>query len=139
MADIVNAAPMVIALDTRDLSTRVPPSSPLEISQHLLKRYLFAEKGPIGPSYVDFDKVSLIQQYGDATFDINKKYYTHQTVFVQALASVGNNCVVHRLVTSNAKDVANLALYLDLLPIKVPLYVRNSDGLLDLDSNGNPI
>lgn len=139
MTDIVNAAPMVIDLGTQDLSTRVVPQTPLEIPQHLPKLYLFAEKGPMGPTYVDFSNISLTQLYGDDTFDVNKKYYTHQTVFLQAIASAGNNCVVHRLAAPDAKDVANLALYLDVLPTQVPLYVKNSDGSLALDSNGDPI
>lgn len=138
MADIVNAAPMVIDLGTNDLSTRVVPLSPLEIPQHLPKFYVFAEKGPMGPTYMDFDNVSLTQAFGDDTFDVNKKYYTHQSVFLQAVAAAGNNCVVHRLSAPDAKDTANLALYLDVLPTQVPLYVKNSDGSLLLDVNGAP-
>lgn len=139
MTDILNAAPMVIDLGTRDLSTRVVPASPLTIPQHLPKLYIFAEKGPIGPSYIDFDSASLTQVYGDDTFDVNKKYFTHQTPFLQAAAAAGNNCVVHRLAGPDAKDVANLALYLDVLPAQVPLYKKNSDGTLDLDEAGMPI
>lgn len=130
---------MVIDLGTRDLSTRQVPQTPLEIPQHLPKLYLFAEKGPMGPTYVDFDRMSLTQLYGDDTFDQNKKYYTHQSVFVQAIASAGNNCVIHRLAAPDAKDTANVALYLDVLPTQVPLYVKSSDGSLDLDNNGDPI
>ena len=139
MTEIINAAPMVIDLGTRDLSTRQVPQTPLEIPQHLPKLYLFAEKGPMGPTYVDFDRMSLTQLYGDDTFDQNKKYYTHQSVFIQAIASAGNNCVVHRLAAPDAKDTANVALYLDVLPTQVPLYVKSSDGSLDLDNNGAPI
>jgi hypothetical protein len=139
MTEIINAAPMVIDLGTRDLSTRQVPQTPLEIPQHLPKLYLFAEKGPMGPTYVDFDRMSLTQLYGDDTFDQNKKYYTHQSVFVQAIASAGNNCVIHRLAAPDAKDTANVALYLDVLPTQVPLYVKSSDGSLDLDNNGDPI
>lgn len=139
MSDIINAAPMVIDQGTRDLSTRVIPSSPLTIPQHLPKFYLFAEKGPSGPTYIDFDNASLTQVFGDDTFDVNKKYYTHQTPFVQAAAAAANNCVIHRLFAPDAKDRANLALYLDVLPTQVPLYIKNSDGSLDLDDNGNPV
>ncbi len=139
MTDILNAAPMVIDQGTRDLSTRVVPRAALQIPQHLPKLFIFAEKGKVGPQYVDFDSVSLTQLYGDETFNVNKKYYTHQSPFLQAVASAGNNCVIHRLVAPDAKDVANLALYLDVLPTQVPLYVKNSDGSLDLDVNGAPI
>lgn len=139
MVDIVNAAPMLIDLGTKDSSTRVLPSSSLDLPQHLPKIYLFAEKGPMGSHYLDLNQASLTKVYGDATFDVNKKYYTHQTLFAQAVASAGNSLVVHRLAAPDAKDVANLALYLDVLPTQVPLYVKNSDGSLALDTNGNPV
>lgn len=139
MSVILNAAPMVVDLGTRDLSTRVVPLSPLSIPQHLPKLYIFAEKGPVGPTYVDFGAVSLTQLFGTDTFDVNKKYYTHQTVFLQGVASAGNNCVVHRLIAPDAKDVANIALYLDVLPTQVPLYVKSSDGSVVLDDGGRPV
>lgn len=139
MSDIINAAPMVIDQGTRDLSTRAVPASPLTIPQHLPKFYLFAEKGPAGPAYIDFDSASLTQVYGDDTFDVNKKYYTHQTPYIQGAAAAANNCVIHRLFAPDAKDRANLALYLDVLPTQVPLYVKNSDGSVDLDENGLPV
>jgi exosome complex RNA-binding protein Rrp42 (RNase PH superfamily) len=42
-------------------------------------------------------------------------------------------------VVPNALDVTNLAFYLDLLPTQVPLYVKNSNGSLTLNSNGDSI
>lgn len=137
--DMVNAAPMVNDLGTRDLSTRVVPQSPLELPQHLPLLYLFAAKGPVGRTYVDFDTTSLTQLFGDDTFDVNKKYYTHQSPFVQAIAGAGNNCIIHRLTAPDAKDVANLALYLDVLPTQVPVYAKGSDGSIVLDSDGDPV
>jgi len=139
MSEILNAAPMVIDLGTQDLSTRTIPLAPLSVPQHLPKLYVFAEKGPIGSNYVDFDEVSLTQLYGDDTFDVNLKYHTHQTPFLQATAAAANNCVVHRLVPSDAKDTANVCLYLDVLPTQVPIYEKSSDGSIRLDSNGNRI
>lgn len=136
---IVNAAPMVINQGTRDLSTRVIPNEALGIPQHLPKIYLFAEKGPMGPNYMDLDVASLTQIYGDDTFDVNKKYHTRQTLFLQAIAAAGNNCVIHRLSADDAKDVANLALYLDVLPAQVPVYEKAEDGSLVLDNNGFPV
>lgn len=139
MADIINAAPMVIDLGTNDLSTRVVPLNSLNIPQHLPKLYLFAEKGPVGPTYVDHANVSLTQLFGDETFNVQGKYYTHQSVFLQAMASAGNNCVIHRLMPTDAKDVANIAMYLDILETQVPLYTKNTDGSLVLDATGNPV
>ena len=139
MVDIVNAAPMVIDSGTRDMSTRSVPESPLELPQHLPLIYTFAEQGPVGRYYLDLDSVSPTQIYGDKTFDVNAKYFTHQTPFINAAVSAGNNIVVHRLVAPDAKDVANVALYLDVLEVQVPLYKKASDGSLELDDNGEPV
>lgn len=139
MVDIVNAAPMVIDRGTRDMSIRQVPESPLEVPQHLPLMYIFAEKGPVGRYYLDHDNVSLTQIYGDKTFDVNSKYYTHVTPFLSATASAGNNVVVHRLVAPDAKDVANAALYLDVLETQVPLYKKADDGSVELDEEGNPV
>ena len=135
----VNAAPMVVDQGTQDLSTRTVTLAPLELPQHLPLFYIFSGKGPVGRNYVDFDTATLTQLYGDDAFDVNKKYYTHQTVFLEAAATAANNCVVHRLVAPDAQDVANLALYLDVLPTQVPLFAKNSDGSIQLDTLGNPV
>ena len=137
--EILNAAPMVIDQGTQDLSMRQVPLAALDIPQHLPLMYLFAAKGPVGRTYVDFDSVSLTQIFGDDTFDVNKKYYTHTTPFLQAAAAAGNNVVVHRLIAPDASDVANVALYLDYLPTQVPMYVKNTDGSIALDVDGNPV
>lgn len=139
MSDIVNAAPMVIDLGTQDLSAKAIPQNSLNVPQHLPKLYIFAEKGPIGPSYVDFSTTSLSQMYGEETFNLLNKYFTHQTVFASLIASASNNCVIHRVISDDAKDVSNVTLYLDVLPIQVPLYTKNADGSLALDVNNLPI
>lgn len=129
---------MVIDQGTQDLSIRQIPLGPDQQPQHLPIFWGFFSKGKVGRTYVDFESTSLTQLFGDDSFDVNKKYYTHQTPFLQDAAAAGNNCVVHRLVAPDATDTANLAMYLDLLPTQVPLYVKNSDGSLVLDENGNP-
>ena len=139
MIDIQNAAPMVNDLGTQDLSARQVGSDSLEIPQHLPKYYIFAGTGPVGPHYLDLSKETVTEVYGDITFDVKSKYYTHQTPFLQAAVARGNNCVVHRLLGTGAKDVANVGFYLDILPKVVNLYEKNSDGTLKLDEQGQPI
>lgn len=138
MVDIKNAAPMVIDRGTQDRSTRVVAVSSLTSPQHLPKFYVFAETGPLGPNYVDFSQDSLTNLYGDDTFNAEKKYYSHQTPFLQAAASAGNNCMVHRLMSADATDRANVVMYLDVLPTQVPVYKKNVDGSVVLDLNGTP-
>lgn len=139
MADIINAAPMVIDLGTQDRSTFQVPVSSLVTPQHLPKFYIFAETGPVGNHFIDFSSSSLTNLYGDDTFNPEKKYYSHQTPFLQAAASAGNNCVVQRLVSPNATDSSNVVMYLDILPTQVPLYLKNSDGSLTLGMDGEPM
>lgn len=139
MSDIINAAPMVIDQGTKDVSGRTVPFQPLLFPQHLPKVYIFAEKGPIGPTYVDFDEAAITKIYGDNTFDVNGKYHTHQTLFAQKFAANANNCVIHRLIPDDAKDKANVAIYLDILETQVPVYKKNTDGSLELDEFNNPV
>lgn len=139
MIDIKNAAPMVIDNGVRDLSVRNSVAGSLITPQHMPKFYIFAETGPIGPNFVDFSTDSLTSLYGNETFNPQSKYYTHQTPFLQAAAAAGNNCVVHRLISPDAKDKANVVLYLDVLPTQVPIYVKQSNGSHLLDSNGGPV
>lgn len=138
MSEFINAAPMVRDQGTDDRSTRVVPAGSTSKPQHLPVIYLFAEKGPLGRNYVDLGKTDLASLYGDDSFNVNKKYFTHQTPFAMALAAAGNNFVVHRVIDQAAKDVANIAMYLDVLPAQVPLYVKNSDGSVLLNSQGEP-
>lgn len=139
MIDIENATPMVYELGTRDLSIRTVPQAVLQFPQHLPKYYIFAETGPMGPHYMDLARQTLTEVYGDKTFDVKSKYYTHQTPFLQAAVRAGNNCVVHRLPGRNSKDKANIGFYLDVLPTVVPLYEKNQDGSLVLDAQNNPV
>lgn len=137
--DIKNAAPMVIDQGTEDLSPETVPVSTLEIPQHFPKFYVFAEKGELGPRIVDFSVEGLTSIYGDETFNPDGKYYTHQTPFLEVAARNANNCVVHRLSAPDAKDAANVAVYLDVLPTQVPMYEKNINGSIKLDVGGLPI
>lgn len=137
--DIQNASPQVYSLGIRDKSARGVNTTTLNQPQHLPKFYIYAESGPVGPNYVTLSETSLTSLYGDETFKTESKYYTHQTPFLEVVAAAGNNCVVHRLIAPDAKDRANVTMYLDILPTQVPVYQKNTDGSLKLDNAGDPI
>ena len=137
--DMKNAAPMVYDQGTQDFSQEIIPTAALEIPQHFPLFYIFAEKGKEGREIVDFGSQTLTAMYGDETFNPEGKYYTHQTPFLELCARNGNNCVVHRLTAPDAKDVANVSLWLDVLPTQVPLFEKNFNGSIKLDGNGQPI
>jgi hypothetical protein len=93
----------------------------------------------MGPQYLDLMNETVTEKYGDASFDVKKPYYTHQTPFLQAAVRAGNSCVVHRLPGEGMTDVANKVLYLDVLAGPQPLYEKNEDGSLKFDASGNPM
>lgn len=134
----INAAPRV---DDYGIKADIPPvlsNQGLKQPQHIPKVYIFAEKGKTGDQFIDLANTDLVQLYGEKTFDVTDKYYSHSTPFAELFAKNANNFVVHKVPGQNAKDVANLALYLDILETNVPIYVKNSDGSLKLDNNGQP-
>lgn len=139
MAEYVNAAPMVDDKGIRDNSTRERPPVPVQIPQHLPLFYIRAEKGPVGRFYVDHINQNIERIYGAETFKKGSKYFNHQTRFLAEAVKANNNCVIHRLVGKDAKDVANLTLYLDVLEDNVPLYKKDVNGDLEYDQEGNPV
>ena len=136
-ATIVNAAPMTIMRGTQDLSTRPLIREPEAIPTHLPKFYLYAQKGPTGPQLVVGD--SRTQIYGEDSFDVRKKWANHATVFSNAVNAEGNAQMIERILPTDAGPEANLLLSIDLLPTLVTDYVRNTDGSIQTDVNGDPV
>lgn len=136
-AQIVNAAPLTIQRGTQDLSTRVVPREPEEIPTHLPKTYLYAQKGPTTPQLVVGDSRTRI--YGVDTFDVRKKFANHATVLSNLVNAEGNAQMTERIIPSDAGPNSNLLLSLDVLPTQVPDYVRNSDGSIQYDIDGDPV
>lgn len=130
-AIIVNAAPMGIPLGTRDLSTRQVPREPEAIPTHLPKVYIWAKKGPTTPTLVS--GAERAQIYGADSFDLNKKWANHATVFSNKFTEKGNAQMIERIVPSDIGPYANFLLSLDLLPTDIDDYERNTDGSIKLD------
>ena len=135
MALFKNASPQVIFLGTDDQSTRTILPTPEPIPQHCPIFYIMAKKGPTGRMLLSQSKLTSI--YGSETFDLNDKFYNHQTRFLQAVSSKSNNCMIQRLVPKDALVKANAVIYADVLETQVPNYVRNSAGEYVLDEKTN--
>jgi hypothetical protein len=133
---IVNAAPMVVELGTQDMSTRQLPRVPEAIPQHLPKYYLFTQKGPRTPQLVSGAERDRI--FGTPSFDYRTKFANHQTVFANISQAKGNACMIQRLFPDDMGPKSNIVLWLDVLPTKVDLYRRNSDGSIFLDQLSQP-
>lgn len=137
MSLMKNASPQNIKLGTDDKSTRLVTPSAEPIPQHCPLFYIFAKKGPAGRELLSASKLNTV--YGTETFDINDKYFNHQTRFLSAVAGQGNVCMVQRLIPDDAGVNSNAAVYADVIECDIPNYVRDSYGsyVLDPDTNKN--
>lgn len=136
VAQIVNAAPMVIDYGIQDLST-VPVNLGGDIlPQHLPKFYTFAEMGDVLPHIVSGAQRDKI--FGTNTFDLRGKYATHTTPWINGGNAEANMMVLQRLIPEDAGPNANLLLSLDVLATKVDDYERNFDGTIKLNASNEP-
>ncbi len=127
-----NAAPEVIMLGANDKSNTQIPVSAEPIPQHLPLFYMFSQKGPAKRNLVG--GAGLTNLYGSKSFDINGKYFNHQTRYLQSIAGTGNTCMVNRLVPLDAGDEANAIIYACVLNVNgMDTIARNSDGSYRID------
>ena len=130
---IKNAAPQMIALGANDLSGRTLAVEEQPTPQHLPLFYIWAKKGSTNRELVDSS--TMLELYGDESFDINEQWFNHQTRFLNAVTAEGNTCMVQRLVPSDAGANSNATIFIDLLETKVPNYKRDSYGSYMVDSD----
>lgn len=137
MQSIVNAAPVHLMFGTEDVSTRAIELAPLEMPAHLPKFYFFAKRGPNTPQLVVGGSRTLI--YGDDSFTVGSKWFTHATLYSNEVNNFGNAQMMERLIPDDAGPVANLLLSMELLKDMVDDYERNPDNSYKLDANEEPI
>lgn len=130
--NIVNASPMNIGRGIQDLSTRTPAVEPEALPTHLVKAYIFAQKGPTSPQLVS--GAARDRMYGSATFDLRSKFAKHPTVMCNAVNAQGNMMMLERVLPTDIGPRANLTLWLDLLATDLPNYQRNADGTIKKDA-----
>ena len=130
-----NASPQMIHLgaDDQSMSNVTPSREP--IPQHCPMFYIFAKKGPVSRELLGASKLNVT--YGSETFDINDKYFNHQTRFLTAVAGQANSCMVQRLVPKDAGVNSNAVVYMDVMETDVPNYVRDSYGSYVDDPDAN--
>lgn len=135
MSLMKNASPQNIKLGTDDKSTRQITPSAEPIPQHCPLFYIFAKKGPTGRLLLSASKLNTI--YGSETFDINDKYFNHQTRFLASVSGQANTCMVQRLVPEDAGVNSNAIIYADVIEDDIPNYKRDSYGSYVLDPDTN--
>ena len=133
---LINAAPMVIDLGIRDLSTVPVDIGSDSLPQHLPKFYHWAKKGDGLPHILTAAQRNLL--YGTASFDYLGKYANHVTPWIVEGQALGNMMVLQRVIPEDAKT-GSLTIWLDVLPTQVDDYERNTDGSIKLDPAGDPI
>lgn len=133
---VVNGAPHVVDLYTKDSSGVVATREAEAIPQHLPKIYLFAERGTekewLGGG------VERENKFGAVSFSERSQYFGHTTRLSNVVNAVGNVCMYKRLVAPDAGPAANYTIWLDLLETTVDLYERNTDGSIKT-LNGLPV
>lgn len=134
---IINSAPMVQKLGIKDNSTTQGAVQAPGLPDHLPMVFIWAQKGPIGRQLTDGS--NLVPLYGSDTFDLRKKYATHQTVLSGVFSDAGNAQMIERLVPADAGPKSNMLLSLEVLVTTVPVYQRDDNGIVLKDTNGAPL
>lgn len=134
MSGFVNSAPQFIPRGANDKSGKQFVKGETGNGYLVPKFFFWAKKGPEDLQFVTASDLKAL--YGEETFDRIKKWYNHQTLFMEAAAGTGANLMVKRLVPTDAGVKANVNVYIDILECEVSNYLRNSDGSIVVDEKG---
>lgn len=136
MATALNSMPQNLTDGFRDKSVPDPILIAKQFPTHLPLWTLLTKKGPT--HRVVCDSATAQELFGAESFDPTSKYYTPTTHFCNTVSSTGNQGVYQRLHHEDAKK-AMMRIWLDILPVNVPLFERGDDGKYLLDQSGSPI
>lgn len=135
MTNIINGAPQLVLLGTKDASIKPPVRAIQTRPTHLPVCYFWARRGRTGARMIgDGDQA----QYHTDTFDPRKGYYNHSTVFLNGFLAEGNAVMGERLIPDDAGPEAAVRVSLEILETTVPIYERNTDGSIKYVA-GNPV
>jgi hypothetical protein len=128
--NIQNAAPMMIARGVQDLSGRPLPLDGDTIATHIPVVYGFAQKGPKRALVSGAARTNI---FGSDTFDLRKKFATHQTALSNLISEGGGTQMFERLEPVDIGPRANFTLWADVLETTIPQYERDDEGAFVLD------
>ena len=103
---------------------------------HMALAVIFCEKGPSYEPVIG-DSVTLQNVFGSGTFNNSSTYFNHASMVPKIAMGYGKVCVV-RVVPEDAAT-ASLVLECTITEGPITQYERNSDGSVQVDSNGNPV
>lgn len=130
MTTIVNGASQVILHGTDDKAARQTLRTRPVKPSHMPLQFIFAARGP--EEEISANPTDLVALYGNDTFDVNKPYYTHTTLFTQGFAAEGNAMRIKRLKPADAGPVANAFVSIELIKQQIDDYERNTDGSIKM-------
>ena len=123
------------SINVKDNSVPLPQTTVTDQPLHMALSFLLCQKGPVNTPVVG-SSTDLQNIFGAGTFDNTQPYFNHQSVFAKTAMQGGKMCVVRMI----PEDAATASLVLECTLTQGPItqYVRNSDGSVQTDSNGNP-
>ena len=135
--NIINAAPAIYNLGTKDESIKGAPPRPIIIGKHIPLVFTFAAGGPVDKQIIDPGR--LIPLYRKETFDPKYPFRTHQTRLIERVAGAGSTIAIKRVIPDDNDTIANVTIYVDYVKDTVNVYKRHDDGSIAKDDNGDPI
>lgn len=118
--------PVYIGHGALDSSIRVVPVTLNDLGQLVNKSYFFASKGSDKGKLIKGDGAKAA--YGDATFSKLAPYYNHSTRYLEKFLKFGGASVCNRIIPSDTKNESNINIYIDIIKVDLPNYVRDSQG-----------
>lgn len=118
--------PVYVGYGAKDSSIRKVPVTLSDLGQLVNKSYVFAAKGSDECKIIKAD--GAIAAYGDETFNPLSQYYNHGTRFLQKFLKYGGASSVKRIIPSDTKNESNINIYIDIIKVSAPNYLRDSLG-----------
>lgn len=135
---MINGSPQVYNRGTLDLSGRKSVPTPIALSSHVAKQYIYAVKGKALPQLMKgADRIAF---YGANTFNDKSPYFNHSTYFANIQDSVNANCMYQRIIPTDATE-SNFTLWLDVAETYIDDYERDyqNGGKIKTDDNSLPL
>lgn len=132
-----SSRPRVIRRNLNDRSTRQVPPSTEVYPQHLPWVMTFAKKGKLGFNIVNRTDADAL--YGADTFSYHKKWCTPATALLSQSLFPFNSRVGVQRIAAGDYATATLRYSIEVVAGDVPLYQRNEDGSILIDSEGNRV
>lgn len=127
---MASSLPRTEVLGFKDVSGRGQPLEIADLPIFLPWSPLFTAWGPSDSAKL-VSGAGFTRLYGSSNFNAGSPFLSHQAAMVQKVFQAGGMALVRRMKPAGAKT-ATLRIWLDMVPDKVPQYVRNVDGSIRL-------